>query len=346
MPNLLLAAAAIASATFVSPEVGHFPGAFFDRVAKPSLQRRAMEKWPGPAQLVGLWQTAELDEGERAAVLLGASASHDPVLLGLYREAITDTDPQLRMAAAYGYRDLLGDGLPNLAGGVDQASGQRLAAEIDAVRDTLRARPLVEFWLQAVLMNEGTSMPGWEGAVLQRSPGVCFKALDKIVQFDDFQLLATAYRIARDRATRVNLVLLLEAVTLQKFLIVPTDGTTGWGHKEVDAALDATDAFLATWLDQRCPTDPEHVLSASLAGLGVRGVDPFSADAWEVWLQLLRRGTPPWRMMAARQLYNLGGRWSQLSVVGADSENQVKEFDELILWYRLVPAHAASRQRP
>jgi len=334
----------VAGTNFASPEVSHFPGSFFDGVAKPSLQRRAMEQWPGPSQIVAIWQRGELDDREKEAILLGASASHDPALLPLYLAAVASENPRLRMAAAYGYRDLLGDGLPDVAAGIDPAAAKRLASEIEAVRETLRARPLVEFWLQAALMNEDASLPGWRGVVIRRSTGICFRALEKIVVFDDFHRLAVAYRLAGDRATKVSLMSLLEAVAIQDFLVVPSDGTTGWGARDINEGFEATDAFLDHWLDQRCSSDPRQILTASFKALGVQGVDPLSPDAWEVWVQLLFRGTPPWRMMASRQLYQLGGRWAQLSLFGSESKAQIKARDDLLTWYRMQPAHLLNRQ--
>jgi len=47
--------------------------------------------------------------------------------------------------------------------------------------------------------------------------------------------------------------------------------------------------------------------------------------------------------MAARQLYELGGRWSQLSMYQAESEEQIEARDELIVWYRLLPSHILNR---
>jgi len=82
-----------------------------------------------------------------------------------------------------------------------------------------------------------------------------------------------------------------------------------------------------------------------MSAMGVRGVQPMAADAYDVWLQLLRRGRTQWRMMAARQLYNLGGRWSQLSVLQSDAKAQKEEFDQLVAWYRLLPSHIQERQQ-
>ncbi len=251
----------------------------------------------------------------------------------MYREAVVAKHPLVRMAAAYGYRDLIGDGLPNVAGGGDLEMGHALAKEIDLVAMTLRKRSLVEFWLQAALMAEGSSLPGWSGVILTRQSGTCFNALDKIVDFEDFGALAMAWRQTENRRIRFGLIPLLEAVTLQRFFVKPTGERAGWGTKQVDEALEAADAFIAVWLDHRCTTDPGKILAVSLRPLGVSGVDLLSPEAWDLWVAVLERGTPPWRMMAVRRLYQLGGRWSALSASRAESPAQVKLLDETMGWY-------------
>lgn len=344
--SMSIAAVVVAATTFISPEVSYFPGEYFDTEGKLTLQRRAMERWPGPTQIVDRWATGELGHRDKMAILLGASVSHDPVLLPIYLESVTSSNPRIRMAAAYGYRDLLGDGIPNLSAGVDLPAGRQLAGEIAAVMKTLRARSLVEFWLQAALAAEGASMPGWRGVVMRRSPGLCLGAVEKIAVFDDFQFLAVAYRLSERQSTRFGLLRLLEAVTLQSFYSRPTDANAGWGTKDMETAFEAADEFLAGWLDGRCIWDAAVILDASLAAKGAHGVDPWGPDSWDLWLQVLKQGTPGWRMMAARRLYELGGRWSDLSMFQADSEAQIEERDGLVEWYRLLPAHLLNRKDP
>ncbi|MCU0303364.1 MAG: hypothetical protein MUC56_04845 [Thermoanaerobaculales bacterium] len=346
-PNLILAIMAVVGTSFVSTEVARFPGDVFDRDLKVYLQRRAMEQWPGPAQMLRVWRTAELEPHERVAILLGASAAHDPILLPVYREALGSDDARIRMAAAYGYRDLLGDVLPDVTSGVDREAADRLIREIELVEDTLRERTLVELWLQTALASEGASLPGWRGVVLKRSTGACWSALERTIQLEDFPILATAFRITDHRPTRIALMRLIEAVTLQQFLDLPSDGRTAWGTKDIDDALAATDAYLAVWFDDRCfAGDPRALLSSAMNALGARGVDPVGPTSWEVWLQLLRRGTPPWRLMAARQLYRLGGRWAELSLFRAESAREIEARDALIAWYQPGPTHLLQRQRP
>jgi len=341
--SISIVAAILGATNFVSPEISYFPGSFFEAKAKTHLQQRVMDQWPGPSQILARWQSGGLDGEEKMAILLGMSASHDPVLLPIYREAVMSDDGRLRMAAAYGYRELLGDALPNLANGVDLESAGRLAAEMDAVAATLRERPLVEFWLQSVLMDDGTSMPGWRGVVLRRPKGIGFRAVERVLAFDDLHYLATAYRVARGTDTKVSIVRLLEAITLREFLVMPADARAGWGAKHINEGLEAADAFVDYWIDVRCTTDPNVILANSLAAMGVRNPRPLAPDSYELWLQILKSGAKPWHMMAARQLYDLGGRWSPLSVLQADSKAQIKARDELIGWYRLLPAHILNR---
>ena len=344
--SMSIVAVILGATTFAAPEVSHFPGSYFEADAKAKLQRRAMERWPGSAQIVAHWQTADLMQREKMAILLGASASHDPILLPLYREAVVSRNDRLRMAAAYGYRDLIGDALPDVTKGVDLADAKLLAKEMDLVAQTLRERPLVEFWLQAALMSEGVSMPGWRGLVLRRPQGICLRAVEEVLVFDDFSYLATAYRLATRKPTRISLMRLLEAVTLQDFLAKPTDNRTGWGARDIDQALEAMDAYVDFWIDDRCTTDPNALLSSSMNALGVRIDRPLAPESYDAWLRVLKSGAAPWHMMAARQLYNLGGRWSQLSVFRAEAPSQIEARDELVRWYRLLPAHVLNRGKP
>jgi len=336
--GFILAMTATVVSSFASPEVGHFPGSFFDTKAKSRLQQRAMDRWPGPSQVLDLWRAGALDTEAKVAVLLGCSASHDPVLLPIYREAATSTNPRLRMAATYGYRDLLGDGLPDVSAGVDIEAGRRIALEIDRVAETLRARPLSEFWLQALLAAEDGAMPGWSGVTMQRPPGVSVGALEKVIDIEDFGLLAAAWRSAEQLTTKMALVRLLEAATLQSFMVKPQGDRTGWGLRDMEEAFAATDAFVGLWLDQQCSTNPDRVVGYSLSRMGVRGLRPTDPRAWDLWIAILDRGEPAWRMMAAKRLYALGGRWAELSVFRAGSPAQVQRLDMLRRDYGLIPA--------
>ena len=344
--NMSIVAMLLATPFFVSPEVAHFPSSFFEAKARAHLQQRAMDQWPDPSQILALWKNGGLDEQEMMAVLLGMAASHDPVLLPLYREAVMSPNGGLRMAAAYGYRDLLGDARPDLSGGVDLGAAGQLATEMDAVSKTLRERPLVEFWLQAALTTDGGSMPGWRGVVLKRPQTTCLRAVELVLEFDDFHYLATAYRLAGATSLRVGLMHLLEAITLQQFFAKPAGERAGWGTKDLDEALQAADLFVDYWTDVQCTTDPSRILQGTMRDMGVRGLDPLAPNSYYFWLAILKNGASPWHMMAARQLYNFGGRWSQLTVLRSESPQQTQARAELIAWYRLLPAHLLDRGKP
>jgi hypothetical protein len=340
----LFLAAAVGATSLASPETAHFPGGFFESHAKASLQRRAMESWPGPSQLVARWKAGALERQEKVALLLGAAAFHDPVLLPLYREALASDDERLRMAAAYGYRNLIADSIPWVAGGVDDAAARALAAEVDAVASTLRERPLVELWLQAALANEDASMPGWRGVVLQRPVGVCTRALEAVVVVDDLELLATAFRTAETRELQLVLLQLLEAVTLQRFFVKPMDPGRGWGIKHVNEAVGAAEDYLEYWIDRRCSVDPKTVLASSMTAMQAPRVDPRSPDSYYVWQRILLEGRPPWRMTAARVLYEFGGRWQPLPASRAASAKGETAREALLEWYLMRPRRQSSAQ--
>ena len=344
--SVSVAAAVMAGGSLVSPECAHFPGAYFDLHAKATLQRRAMERWPGPPQLVSRWQAGELDDREKMAVLLGASAFHDPVMLPLYREAVMGNDPRLRMAAAYGYRELLGDVPPSIAGGVDDVAAKGLANEIDAVAATLRTRPLVELWLQSALDSEGRTMPGWRGLVLKRPAGICFRAVEQIMIFDDYRYVMIAFRISEETANRAALLRLLEAVCLKRFYVKPSGARAGWGREDLDEALAAADLYVDYWMDQRCANDATWMIRASFTEMGAAGADPWSITSYYEWLQLLRRGAPSWRMMVARQLYLFGAPWSQLTVFRAQSSAETESWQKLLDWFGPRPGRPAGSGRP
>lgn len=344
--GLSIAAAVVAASSFGSQETTHFPGSYYDETVRPGLHRRAMEKWPGPAQIVDRWRAGGLEKREKVAVLLGMSASHDRVLLPLYREALLADVPRLRMAAAYGYRELIGDALPNVSGGVSKEAATALVAELDAVAATLRERPLVEMWLQSLMMTENASMPGWRGVAMRRSTRICLAALEKLVQPEDIQLLAAAWDRAERPATRFGLMRLLEAVALKVFFVQPTGSRGAWGSEDVDEAMEAVDDFLTAWLDHRCVFDADRILAGSANELGALGVQPLDPNAWDFWLAVLKQGPPQWRMMAARRLYDLGGRYSELSLFEAESAAQVERYENLLEWYRVGVQAASGRQGP
>ncbi len=97
-----------------SDAVEWFPSDYFNGHPRTQLQREVLEYWPGPTELVRLWNEGELSEDDRVILLVGGAAFHDPQLLAVYRQAVISDSQRIRQAAVYGYRDLLADGLPNV----------------------------------------------------------------------------------------------------------------------------------------------------------------------------------------------------------------------------------------
>jgi hypothetical protein len=335
MGAVILIQAAVSTAVVSSDEIRFFPGSYFERRARADLQRTAMDRWPGPSGLIRLWDSGELGEEDRVALLLGAAAHHDPRLLRLYRAAVTSDSQRLRQAGAYGYHDLLGDRRPNVSRGVDDAASERLSAEIRAVYWTLRRQSLVELWLQALLANEELGLPGYEGVVPERAATDCLSAIDRVMASEDLQLLITAYQISQTRQHRIGLMRLIEGMTLSRFITKPQGDRAVWGQEVYDRALGELDASIERWTSRRCRIGFRRVVSANLERLGALGVDPLHPDACYVWGQILLLEEPAWWAIAARQLYSCGGRWSSLSVLQADSAGNRARRDALIKWHRL-----------
>jgi hypothetical protein len=332
---LLVLQLVLAAGALNSSEVRYFPGSYFDDVARERLQRKAMVRWPGPSGLRSMWREEDLKQHQRIALLLGAAAHHDASLLEIYREAVQSDSPRLRQAGAYGYRDLIGDSLPNVARGVDDDAAQRLAAEIDAVRSTLRDHSMVEMWLQAALHHEQRSLPGYRGILQTRPSDACFRAVERLMEPEDLEVMIRAYRISDDTANRIPLLKLIEALTLNKFIMMPLGPRRGWGSEVYNDGLYLLDEWLVEWADTLCDLNYEHVISASLANMGAVGVDPLHPEACAVWGMVLSQGDPRWWAIASRRLYECGGPWMELSVLRASSEENRSRRNSLMKWFGL-----------
>jgi hypothetical protein len=332
-----------------SEEVRHFPGSYFDSSGRVQLQARAMQSWPGPSALAESWRSGKLETPQRMAILLGAPVHHDPSLLPLYREAIQSPTLQLRQAAAYGYHDLIGDRLPDVSSGVGDRAARRLAAEMDLVADTLRRHPLVALWLQAALQNEGRSLPWFTGAAPQRPAPDCLKSVDALMTFDDLDLLVQAYQLSERRPTRIALMRLIEGVTLSRFVPRSVGATKAWGPEVYNQGMRELDAAIARWQSGGCTVDATRVLVENFALMGVELDDPRAAGACAFWQNVLRAGDSGWWAMAARQLYDCGGPWRELSVLQPESELMRERRQELLRFFRLDPIdlmRSAPKPRP
>jgi hypothetical protein len=282
-----------------------------------------------------MWYEGGLKENQRVALLLGAAAHHDASMLELYLEAVVSDSPRLRQAAAYGYRDLIGDGLPNVARGVDDDAAQRLAAEIGAVQSTLGSHSLVEMWLHAALHDEERSLPGYRGILQRRPSDACFRAVERLMGPEDLEALITAYRVSEDLANRIPLLRLIEALTLNQFIVMPIGDRKGWGAEVYQDGVHLLDVWLVEQADQRCDLDYGPVVSASLSKMGAIGVNPLDPEACGVWGLVLSQGDPRWWATASRRLYECGGPWRELSVLQASSDENRSLRNSLMKWYGL-----------
>lgn len=318
-----------------SADAAYFPRPYYQDRARTSLQQTAMETWPGPSELVKLWREGELSEEERVTLLLGGAAFHDLQLLPLYEDAVRSDSGRLRMAGAYGYRDLLADLPPNVTGGVSAEDGHLLAHEMRAVARSLRHRPLIAMWLEVVLRSEGRTLPGYLGVSPERPPTVALEAVEELMQPEDLDLLVTAYELAGDREHRITLLQLIEGLTLSNFVIKPQGVRVGWSPETMyDDALRRLDAWIAQWHLRRCRIDFEEAVAANLAAMGARRVRPLDREACGVWLRVLKQGRPEWAGLAARRLYECGGPWVEMSVLQAGSPAEQRKRRDLLRWYR------------
>lgn len=342
----LLLVSMMGASAVSSEAVRWFPGDYYHSRVRAGFQREVMDSWPGPGQLLQLWNEGGLDEPDRVSLLLGGAAFHDPVLLPAYREAVVSPSQRIRQAAVYGYRDLLVDSLPDVGGGISDEDAALLEDEIRWVARTLRTSTLVELWLQALLANEKLELPGWDGVTLQRPPSVCLQAIERLVGFEDLDLLLTVYDLTTDFGTRINLLKLVEAVTLSRFIVLPEGGKKGWGRQVFVTAMDALEGARRQWSRDGCAVDGETVLNENLRSMGVSGVDPLAADGCGVWLGVLELGFPQWWMLASRQLYACGGPWAEISVLTPDRATGPELRNRLLEWYRpLMPGAKGSTTR-
>jgi len=310
-----------------------FPGDYYHARVEAGFQREVMESWPGPSQLLRLWNEGELDEPDRVSLLLGGAAFHDPLLLPAYREAVLSPSQRVRQAATYGYRDLLADSLPPVSRGVSEEDAALLGDEMDWVMRTLAEGSLFEMWMQALLVHEEAGLPDWHGVTLQRAPVVCLRALDRLVGVEDLPLLLEAYDMTQDFSTRISLLKLVEAVTLSRFIVMPTDKKAGWGRYVFVTAMQALAGARRGWPLDGCTVNGEAVLAQNLRKMGVSGFDPLSADGCGVWLGILDQGLPRWWMLASRQLYACGGPWVEISALFPEKEPGPEERNLLLRWF-------------
>ncbi len=342
----VVAQLALTSGLLVSPEISHFPGPYFDSVGRERMQRRVMEIWPGPSAIVKLWESGRLRKEGRIIVLVGAAAYHDRQLLPIYRKGITLPDSRVRQAAAYGYRDLIGDDLPNLAGGIDPWSGHKFGREMDRIAQTLEKHTLVEIWLEATLKNEGKRFPGFRGFVPERHAPDCLRSVERLMRIEDLGDLVAAYQLSEDQTTRLGLLRLIEALSLERFVAERGPTARGWGPEVYGQAMAKLDTAIEGWTRSGCEINGEHVVRSNMATMGAKVPGISSQEACWVWLNVLKAGDPGWRATASRQLYECGGPYIELSVLSVGSAENEARLDRLLGWYQLTPQSRARKPSP
>ncbi|MDX2436462.1 MAG: hypothetical protein QNL88_05360 [Acidobacteriota bacterium] len=302
--TILLMLSLLGGSAVSSEAIRWFPGDYFNSYVKAGFQAEVMKSWPGPSQLMRTWNAGGLQEPDRVSLLLGGAIFHDPVLLPAYHEAVTSSSPRVRQAAVYGYRDLLGDSLPDVNGGISDGDAALLGEEMDWMMRTIVRRSLLEVWLQAVLAHEGRGLPEWRGVTLQRQPEVALRAIEKVAAVEDLEILLEAYDISGDFGTRVNLLKLVEALTLSRFIVMPEGSGEGWGRQVYVNAM------------------------------GVTGVDTRSEEGCQVWVNVLERGDSRWWMLASRRLYACGGPWLEISALYPNGPRDQERRTRLLAWFK------------
>jgi hypothetical protein len=326
-------AAALTSSVLSTDAVSYFPGDFYNSRARTALQRQVMASWPGPTELLRMWGDAELTEEQRVALLLGGANFRDPALMTAYREALQSKSQRLRRAAIYGYHDLLVDRPPNVDVTIDKPIVRAYAGEMRWMQRTLRRHSLLEMWLQSALVQEGGSLPGYVGVRLTRSARECFQAAERIVDVGDLELLVAAYDQARKFETRLEIIRLVEAVSMSRFIIKPKGDRAAWGSEVFRSAVQRFENRLRSWRGQSCRVDGEAVLLHNLRSLGSRYESPLDSDACGLWLAVLEGDNARWWMLAARRLYACGAPWYEFSALQPDSDRNRNLQKHLLAWY-------------
>jgi hypothetical protein len=341
----LVLAAAVGGFVPPSSAVEHFPGAYFTSRVREPLQRQVMTAWPGPTELVRLWRETELSERQRVALLIGSAAFHDPLTLPLYRDALMAESQILRQAAIYAYREFAADVPVDVNVTINTQIQDTYAREMRFMDQTLRRHSLLEIWLQSALEQEGASLPGFKGLRFSRPATDCVRAVEKLIDVQDLDLLITAYELSEDETTRIALLQLIEGITLSRFLVFPTGEKAGWGRHVYNDAHAGLKGSIQQWRRRGCRVDGEAVLARNLRRQGVKIADALGPDAWHVWLTVLRKGPPRWWPLAARRLYVCGGPWYELSFLRPDSKENRARRDKLDRWYRSFSTGGRANRR-
>ena len=326
---LLLSAMVFSPGMFRAPELQQFPSSYFNEVAAWQLQARTLARWPGPTRLIGMWESGKLNNRQKAALLLGGAAFHDPEMLPIYSEALSSEDLQLKQAAAWGYRSLIGDLAPRVSDDIPSSSYQALAGEVGAVIQSTRRGTLVQLWLASALVAEGRELPGWDGLVFRRSATNCLHAVGRLLEAEDLPDVIAAYEAAGEKSTKIGLTRFLEALTLQRFILKPKNPQAGWGPKIYEEAFVRVDLFLAN----NCRHGGRGLLRVGLSQLGVRGLDPNDPACCDVWIRILDMPVESWWPLASGFMYTCGGPPSRMSADLRSVEENKNERKSTLKWY-------------
>ncbi len=334
MVGALVLTAALGGTALPTDALQHFPGEYFETRVHERFQRRVLASWPGPFELLRMWRDTELSEKEQVALLVGGAAFHDPILMPAYREALASDSQLLRQAAIYGYRDLIADRPVSVDITIDDRVAEAIAREMRGMERALQRHSLVEVWLQSLLAHEGMALPGYEGIRLDRPPMDCMKALDRLADTGDLDLLVTAFELLSHTVNQIGLLEIIEALSLSRFILTPTGANPTWGSERYEIGIEHFRTAVGNWRRTGCRVDGEVVLRRNLRSLGAEVDDPLSPEACVVWIGVLRGEIPTWWAMAARRLYACGGPKYELSALNANSQGNRAQRDHLVSWYR------------
>jgi hypothetical protein len=334
----------VSMAVRTSPEIDQFPGSYFDTSGRVALQRRVMEQWPGPTALMEMWYSPDTKQRDRLAILLGAAAHHDPSLMPIYKAGLKRSTQIVRKAAAYGFRDLIGDRLPDLTTDLTETDRRRLFIEMDSFHRTMQREPLVAMWLHSLLRNEKKTFPGYRGFAPFRRTRDCLRSIERVMTIDDLELLVRAFRVSEDRTTQIGLLRLIESLTLSRFVPTAMGKTPAWGPETFNLGMTNLDAEIRRWTARGCTIGVDWILTSRMAEMGATVPHPRGGKACDVWLNVMKVGDPSWWPTAAKQLYLCGGPWIELSVLWSDSKANTMRRDDILDWYR--PPHTDPTPTP
>ncbi|MCP4898102.1 MAG: hypothetical protein GY906_14110 [bacterium] len=322
----LLLAFILAGQVRVLPGIDHFPSPYFDKYVRQTLQQRTLRHGYGPTSILRVWEAQDLSEDEQISILVGSAAFHDPSLLKIYMHAMKNPSQRVRQAAAYGYRDLIGDRIPDATGDINKDVARRLLQEMDRVRRTLVRVPLASFWLDSVLAHNEQVMPGHLGISLSRSLDDALWSLGRIVTPEDANLLVAAYPLAG--AGKGGIRDLLERLMLKQWMVIPHQtGRQGWSPQRVgETARRRGDR----WVTSLCAVDYESELKKSFAGIGVTDIEPTSGSACPIWFGILNEPRSEWWPTAARFLYRCDFPPSTLMEATKSPEDLEKAKERLV----------------